>query len=204
MAKMKSKAGYEGENSLQILTFDANTRRQLKSYMGSNGDLVADLEHWAGLFKTWSVQERRQRMPREIRMALDERYAALTRLRLLLSVTDLDTSDLISTILLEQERPDAGLFLRNLELQLNTLQHALEIAQKQELPVPGQPRETARRLFARQVAHTLQKHGIEVTHYPMGIFGRVLALMLRATGASVAEVGVILKQAVEDIKSDTL
>jgi hypothetical protein len=204
MTRVKSKVRYDSEDSLALLTFDANTRRELRSHMGHNGDLVAELEHWAGLFKTWSVQERRQRMPSEIRMALDERYAALTRLRLLLSVTDLDTSDLISTILLEQERPDAGLFLRNLELQLNTLQHAIEIAQKQELPVPGQPRETARRLFARQVALTLQKHGIEATHYPMDIFGRVLALMLRATGASVAEVDRILKQAVEDLRPETL
>lgn len=203
MAKIKSKLGY-GENSLQFLTFDANTRRQLKSYMGSNGDLVAELERCAALFKTWSAQETPQVMPGEIRMALDERQAAVTRLRLLLSVTDLETSDLISRILLEQERPDAGMFLRNLELQLDTLQHAITIARNQKLPVTGQPRETARRVFARQVALTLQKHGIEVTHYPMSTFGRVLAIMFRATGASVAELRLILKQAVEDIKSDTL
>jgi hypothetical protein len=38
----------------------------------------------------------------------------------------------------------------------------------------------------------------------MGTFGRVLALLFRATDASVEEVDRILKQAVEDIKSDTL
>jgi hypothetical protein len=38
----------------------------------------------------------------------------------------------------------------------------------------------------------------------MGIFGRVLALMLRATDASVAEVDRILKQAVEDLQPETL
>ena len=79
MTKIKSKVRYDGGNSLQLLTFDAYTRRQLKSYMGYNGDLVVELEHWAALFKTWSTQEKRQVMPAEVRMALDELLPKLRR-----------------------------------------------------------------------------------------------------------------------------
>ncbi|MFQ5988283.1 MAG: hypothetical protein ACE5K9_00005 [Candidatus Methylomirabilales bacterium] len=200
MGRKKAKVGYDGADLMQLLTFDAHTRRQLKSYMGNNGDLVAELEHWAALFKTWSAQEARPATPDEMRMALGERYAAVTRLRLLLGVTDVDTSDLIATVLLEQKHPDARLFLRRLELQLNTLSHAIQMAQHHKSLTPGQPRETTRRFFARQVALTLQTYGIEVTPYPMGTFGRVLGLVLRATGASLGDLRLILKQAVEDIQ----
>ncbi len=204
MTRMKSKVGYEEKESLQLLTFDASTRRELRSYMRHNGDLVAELEHWAALFKTSSTREAQQAMPAEMRMALDERDAAVKRLRLLLRVTDAATLALISGVLLEQKHPDAARFLQDVKSQLETLSHAIQIARDQKLPRPGHPGGTARRLFARQVALSLQRHGIEVNQYPMGTFGRVLALLLRATGASVADVERILKQAVEDIKSDTL
>lgn len=204
MTRTKSRVGYEDRNSLQFLTFDASTRRELKSHMGHNGDVVAELERWAALFKTWSAQKAQQAVPTEIRMAVDERSAAVDRLRLLLRVTDMATSDLISGVLLEQKHPEAGRFLQSLESQLDTLSHALQIARDDKLSRPGHPREAVRRLFARQVALTLRRHGIEVTQYPMGTFGRVLALLLRATGTSVADVDRILKQAVEDIKSEML
>ncbi len=204
MTRVKSKVRYDSEDSLALLTFDANTRRELRSHMGHNGDLVAELEHWAALFKTWSAQEAQPVIPAEIRMALDERSAAVNRLKLLLRVTKVATSDLISGVLLEQKHPDAGQFLRNLESQLDTFSQALQIARDHKLPRPGHPPQTARRLFARQVALTLQRHGVEVNEYPMGTFGRVLALLLRATDASVAEVDRILKQAVEDLQPVTL
>lgn len=203
MRKMKSKVRYDGGNSLQLLTFDANTRRQLKSYMGHNGDLVAELEHWTALFKTWSTQEERPVLPTEIRMALDERHAAVNRLRLLFRVTDVATSDLISAVLLEQKHPDAGRFLQSLQCQLDTLSQAIHIAREHNLPRP-EPRDKACRLFARQVALSLQRHGIEVNEYRMGTFGRVLTFLLKTTGTSVAQVDPMLKQALEDIKSETL
>lgn len=204
MTRTKSKVGYDDRDSLQLLTLDISTRQELKSHMGHNGNLVAELEHWAALFKTWSAQEGQQSMPAEIRMALDERSAAVNRLRLLLRVTDVATSDLISGVLIEQKHPAAGRFLQELESQLDTISQAIRIALDHKLPRPGHSRERARRLFARQVALTLQRHGIEVNHYPMGTFGRVLALLLRATGTSVADMDRMLKQAVEDIKSETL
>jgi hypothetical protein len=204
MARTKSKVGYDRGDSLQILTFDTHTRRELKSHMGHNGDLVAELEHWAALFKTWSAREAQQAVPSEIRMALDERFAAVNRLRLLLRVTDVGTSDLISGVLLEEKHPNAGRFLRDLESQLDTFSRALQIARDHKLPRSGQPRETARRLFARQVALSLQRHGVEVNHYAMGTFGKVLAVLLRATGTSVADMDRVLKQAMQDIKSESL